>query len=121
MVPKDDFYRKINQTIDFRFLQKSTKHYYGTEGQKSIDPIVFFKICMVGYLNNLNSDRALIRFCANALKERVLFTTKTSINTSANAEIKPFYLTKTHELHIVTVTPATRSEAAKVLVKPASS
>jgi transposase len=71
MVPKDDVYRKINQVIDFRFLKKSTEKYYGTEGQKSIDPIVFFKICTVGYLNNLNSDRSLIRFCSDSLSIRL--------------------------------------------------
>ncbi|MDL2228261.1 transposase, partial [Odoribacter sp. OttesenSCG-928-L07] len=55
----------LNQAIDLRFLYKSTRQYYGTEGHESIDPIVFFKICIVGYLNNITSDRTLIRFCAN--------------------------------------------------------
>jgi len=35
--------------------------YYGDKGQKSIDPIVFFKLCLVGYLENIISDRALIQ------------------------------------------------------------
>jgi transposase len=34
--------------------------YYGKEGKKSIDPVVFFKLMMVGYLENLNSDRRII-------------------------------------------------------------
>jgi len=38
-----------------------TKQYYGTSGQKSIDPVVFFKLCLVGYLENLISDRQLIQ------------------------------------------------------------
>ena len=71
LVPDDDFYRKISSTIDFRFLYKATKTYYGTEGNESIDPVVFFKMCMVGYLNNLNSDRSLIRFCSNSLNIRL--------------------------------------------------
>jgi transposase len=71
LVPADDFYRKISRTIDFRFLYKATEKYYGTEGNESIDPVVFFKMCMVGYLNNLNSDRALIRFCADSLSIRL--------------------------------------------------
>ncbi len=37
-----------------------TAHYYGTEGQESIDPIVFFKLILVGYLENLGSDRRII-------------------------------------------------------------
>ena len=58
LVPEDDFYRKLNQSINLRFLYKQTQRYYGNEGQSSIDPVVFFKICMIGYLNNIVSDRA---------------------------------------------------------------
>ena len=71
LVPDDGFYRQIDRTIDFRFLYNATEAYYGTEGNESIDPVVFFKICMVGYLNNLNSDRALIRFCSDSLSIRL--------------------------------------------------
>jgi transposase len=71
LVPSDDFYRKISRIIDFHFLYKATERYYGTEGNESIDPVVFFKMCMVGYLNNLSSDRALIKFCANCLNIRL--------------------------------------------------
>ena len=71
LVPSDDFYRQVNRSIDFSFLYKSTAKYYGTEGQESIDPVVFFKICMVGYLNNLCSDRQLIKFCSNSLNIRL--------------------------------------------------
>ena len=71
LVPKDDFYRKINEEVNLQFLYKQTQSYYGTEGQASIDPVVFFKICIVGYLNNIVSDRALIRFCADSLSIRL--------------------------------------------------
>ena len=56
MVPADNFYRKLSKEIDFQFLYQATSSYYGREGQESIDPIVFFKILLVGYLNNINSD-----------------------------------------------------------------
>jgi transposase len=59
-VPTDNFYRKLTETLDLRFLRKTTAHYYGTEGQESIDPIVFFKLILVGYLENLGSDRRII-------------------------------------------------------------
>ena len=71
LVPQDDFYRKISQEVPFSFLYKSTSHYYGRCGQDSIDPVVFFKILLVGYLNNLNSDRALLRFCSDSLSIRL--------------------------------------------------
>lgn len=59
-VPLHNFYRKLKDTLDLRFLAKQTKQYYGTEGQQSIDPVVFFKLMLVGYLENLSSDRQII-------------------------------------------------------------
>ncbi len=56
-VPADNFYRRLKDQLDLQFVYKSTKKYYGTEGQQSIDPVVFFKLILVGYLENLNSDR----------------------------------------------------------------
>ena len=71
LVSKDNFYRQINTALDLSFVYKETAIYYGSEGQESIDPVVFFKICLVGYLNNINSDRRLIEFCANRLDVRL--------------------------------------------------
>ena len=71
LVSADNFYRLVDKAIDFRFLYKATKKYYGDEGQESIDPVVFFKICLVGYLNNINSDRKLIEYCSNCLDVRL--------------------------------------------------
>lgn len=71
LIPEHNFYRLLDQSIDFRFLYKATAKYYGDEGQESIDPVVFFKICLVGYLNNINSDRRLIEYCSNCLDVRL--------------------------------------------------
>ena len=71
MVPSDNLYRKIAENLSFNFLYKATKSYYGNCGQESIDPVVFFKILIVGYFNNINSDRALMRFCSNCLDVRL--------------------------------------------------
>lgn len=59
-VPKENIYRQLKEQISFQFLYKATAKYYGSEGQKSIDPVVFFKLILVGYLENLNSDRKII-------------------------------------------------------------
>lgn len=67
LVPENNFYRRLLTVLDLHWLYKQTATYYGTEGQESIDPVVFFKICIVGYINNIASDRKLsltvIRFC----------------------------------------------------------
>lgn len=70
LVPQDNFYRKLNESLDLHYLYKATSNYYGSEGNESIDPVVFFKILLVGYLNNINSDRALLRYCADSLSIR---------------------------------------------------
>lgn len=59
-VPVDNFYRRLRNQLDLHWLYKATSKYYGVEGQQSIDPIVFFKLILIGYLENLNSDRRII-------------------------------------------------------------
>ena len=59
-VPEENFYRQLKQILNLQFLYNQTKKYYGGEGQKSIDPVVFFKLMLVGYFENINSDRKII-------------------------------------------------------------
>jgi len=59
-IPNDNFYRRLKEVLDLGFLYKAVKPYYGSEGQKSIDPTVFFRMMLIGYLENLISDRALV-------------------------------------------------------------
>ena len=37
-VPTTNFYRRLKQAIDLNYLYQLTKGYYGSSGQKSIDP-----------------------------------------------------------------------------------
>src|SRR3954467_11102873 len=59
-VPKDNFYRRLNDLLDLQWLYQATAPYYGTEGHCSIDPVVFIKLMLIGYLENIISDRHLI-------------------------------------------------------------
>jgi len=59
-VPENNFYRRLKDVLDLDFLYKLTKPYYGSSGQRSIDPVVFFKMSLVGYLENIISDRKLV-------------------------------------------------------------
>ena len=59
-VPQDNFYRQLKSILDLSFLYDSTSKYNGKEGQKSIDPVVFMKLMLIGYLENLNSDRRIV-------------------------------------------------------------
>ena len=59
-VPEDNFYRRLKEVLSLQWLYKATEKYYGLEGQQSIDPVVFFKLMLIGYLENLPSDRRII-------------------------------------------------------------
>jgi transposase len=60
-VPDHNFYRRLKEVLDLRFLYSETADYYGCCGQKSVDVVVFFKLCLVGYLENIISDRQIIQ------------------------------------------------------------
>ncbi len=60
LVPEDNLYRRLKSILDMQWLYKATAKYYGTEGQVSIDPVVFFKLILIGYLENQPSDRRII-------------------------------------------------------------
>lgn len=48
-IPKENFYRRLKETLSLDFLYSKVKPYYGSEGQKSIDPTVFYKIMFKGF------------------------------------------------------------------------
>ena len=59
-IPGGNFYRRLKESLDLDYLRSQTKRYCGSEGQKSIDPVVFFKLMLAGYLENNCSDRKII-------------------------------------------------------------
>ncbi|MCL6218914.1 IS1182 family transposase [Zunongwangia pacifica] len=66
-VPQKNFYRRLKAALNLDFLYEVTHGFYGSSGQKSIDPVVFFKLCLVGYLENIISDRKLMEHCSMRL------------------------------------------------------
>jgi transposase len=66
-IPKDNFYRRLKEFLNLSFLYKLVEPYYGKEGQKSIDQVVFFKLMLVSYLENIIYDRQLIDFVSMRL------------------------------------------------------
>lgn len=63
-VSKENFYRRLGKTLDLQFLYKDTRELYGKTGNPSIDPVVFFKLMLTGYLENITSDRRLVEHCS---------------------------------------------------------
>lgn len=62
LVPKDHLVRKIDTAIDFEFIRTEVAHLYCKEnGRPAIDPVVLFKIMLLGYVFGVPSERRLIQ------------------------------------------------------------
>ena len=63
-IPTHNFYRRLKETLDLTFIYEATKQLYGSTGNPSIDPVVFFKFMLIGCLENITSDRKLVEHCS---------------------------------------------------------
>ena len=70
-VKPHNLYRRLAELVDWSFLYEETRALYSRTGQPSLDPVVFFKLVLVGRLENLVSDRRLVEHCA--LRLDILF------------------------------------------------
>lgn len=62
LVPEDHLLRKIDKNIDFSFIYKIVKPYYCEDnGRPPLDPVVMFKILLIGYWFGIRSERQLMR------------------------------------------------------------
>lgn len=60
LVPKNHLLRLINQHVDFSFIREKVRPFYSeTKGRPSLDPIVLFKMMLIGYLYGIRSERQL--------------------------------------------------------------
>jgi transposase len=57
----DNPLRKIHDIIDFSFVRPQVEHFYGSRGNPSIDPIVLMKLMLILFLENIPSERELMR------------------------------------------------------------
>jgi transposase len=58
-VPRTHVLRRIGAAVDFSFVRELAKPYYSHTGQPSVDPVVLFKLCLLGYLFGVVSERRL--------------------------------------------------------------
>jgi transposase len=59
LVPKDHLLRRIAERVDFSFVRPLCRPYYSHTGQPSVDPVVIFKMLLIGYLYGITSERRL--------------------------------------------------------------
>jgi transposase len=58
-IPSNHILRQINEKIDFSFIYDKMENYYSKLGRKSLDPVLLFKMLLIGYLYNIDSEREL--------------------------------------------------------------
>ncbi len=59
-MPDDHFLREVDRILDLTFVRKLTASCYAEgKGRPSIDPVVYFRMVLVGYLYGIDQDRRL--------------------------------------------------------------
>jgi transposase len=62
LVPSEHLLRKIDRVLDFGFIRERVKHLYcENNGRPALDPVVLFKLLLLGYLYGVRSERQLMR------------------------------------------------------------
>src|SRR6266511_3318953 len=62
-VPANHLVRRLAAAVDFGFIRSLVKGSYSHTGQPSVDPVVLFKLSLLGYLYGIRSER---RVCEGA-------------------------------------------------------
>ena len=70
LVPEDNFYRRLEERIDLSFVRELVRPLYAGGGRRSIDPVVFFKLQLVLFFEDLRSERQLMDAVADRLSLR---------------------------------------------------
>ena len=69
-VPLDHFSRHLEQALDLSFVGQWVQDGYAANGRPSIDPVVFFKLQLVMFVEGVRSARHLMRLVADRLSIR---------------------------------------------------
>lgn len=70
LVPKDNFYRRLQERLDLSFVRELVAPLYAKAGRPSVDPEVFFKLQLVMFFENIRSERELMRVVADRISVR---------------------------------------------------
>ena len=70
LVPDDHFYRRLEAQLDLSFVRDLVGPLYANGGRPSVDPVVFFKLQLIMFLEDLRSERQLMRAVADRLSVR---------------------------------------------------
>ena len=63
LVPKDHLVRKLDNCIDFTFIEELVKDLYSDFGRPSVPPVVLFKMIFINIIFGINSMRKTCEEC----------------------------------------------------------
>jgi hypothetical protein len=61
LVPRDNFYRRLQAKLDLSFVRELVKDLYAASGRPSVDPEVFFRLQLVMFHEGIRSEREFPR------------------------------------------------------------
>jgi transposase len=70
LVPKDNFYRRLDRKLDLSFVRDLVEDCYASSGRPSVDPVVFFRLQLVMFFEDIRSERQLMEVGADRLSIR---------------------------------------------------
>ncbi len=70
LVPKENFYRRLDQRLDLSFVRDLVEDRYACSGRPSVDPVVFFRLQLVMFFEDIRSERRLMEVAADCLSIR---------------------------------------------------
>lgn len=70
IVPADNFYRQLEAHIDLEFVHILVQDLYSPIGRPSIDPVVFFKLQLIAFFEDIRSERQLMKLVTLNLAHR---------------------------------------------------
>src|SRR3712207_5667218 len=70
LVPEDNFYRRLEATLDLSFVRDLVKDCYVSSGRPSVDPVVFLRLQLVMFFEDVRSERQLMEIAADRLSIR---------------------------------------------------
>jgi transposase len=70
LVPEDHFYRRLEARLDLSFVRELVRPLYAGGGKPSVDPVVYFKLQLVMFFEDLRSERQLMRAVSDRLSVR---------------------------------------------------
>jgi transposase len=59
-IPDDHLLKRLDRSVDFRFVRERLRDAYSSMGRPSIDPEILLRMLLVGYLYGITSERRLV-------------------------------------------------------------